>query len=259
MTTHASARTVALLALRTARGMTRKPELVLTPIAFAAVLSLVNLGALHSASRLPGAPGNAPGFAFFLPCMAVQLVTVGATNHALDLAEDLDNGFHSRMRLTPAARPLLLTGLLAAAVVVDVLIALATVAVLGPLTGLGTTPAGFAGFALLLLVYATTANALFTVLAFRTRSATALQYVFPLFLLALFTSSGFFTDALMSDWFRALVDANPLTALIDELRAALLTGPDAGSYGRVLGAAGLAAAVALTGAARSLARGRSQA
>lgn len=257
MTRWPLARAIALLTLRTARSMARRPELVLTPIAFALVLSVVNLAALHTVDRLPHQAGQPLGFSYFLPSLTVQLVTVAATNHAVDLAEDLEGGFHARLRLSPVSRGALLAGLMAGAVLTDVLCALATVGALLLAGAAGAAgPIGFVRFALLVVGYSITANALLSAIALRTRSAATLEYLFPVFLLGLFVSSGFFDETLMSGWFRAAVRANPLTALIDGLRGELLTGFHAGGY--VPLALGLAAAsVTAVGVARwALAKGR---
>jgi ABC-2 type transport system permease protein len=180
------------------------------------------------------APGRVPGFPpvrgfldFALSGAVLQGILIGGTVAGAAFALDIEGGFFDRLVASPASRSAILAGRLAGGVA----LALAqTVLFLGVGIAFGArVQGGAAGVALLLVLaglLAVAVSGLGIVLALRSGSSEAVQGTFPLFFALLFFSSAFFPRETMTGWFRTVADVNPISHLVEAMRAQVVSPGD---------------------------------
>lgn len=219
----------AALARRSVVGTLRTPQALFSSLFFPLALL-----AIFTAS-FATAPGTIPGFPpvrgfldFALAGAVLQGVLIGGTTAGAALALDIEGGFFDRLVASPVSRTAILVGRLAGGVA----LALAqTVLFVGIGIAFGArVEGGAAGAAMLLLLaglLAVAISGLGVILALRSGSAEAVQGTFPLFFALLFFSSAFFPRETMTGWFRAVADANPISYLVEAMRAQIVDGVDA--------------------------------
>ena len=235
-----AARDALLLAERNLRRIPRNPDLLVgvtfQPIMFVVLFTYVFGGAIQT-----------PGFDyidFFLPGIIVQMIAFTGYATALGISEDLRKGLIDRFRSLPMARSAVLAGRTSSDIVMNT-IALATMLIVGFIVGFGfhsTAPKIVAGIGLVLLFgYAMSWIYCFIgLIASSPESASAMItiVIFPL----TFVSSAYVPTASMPAVLRAIANANPITTVIDALRA-LWLGTPAGTdiWAGVLWCVGIAA------------------
>lgn len=215
----------AALARRAVVGTLRTPQALFPSLFFPLVLM-----AIFTAS-FAAAPGRVPGFPpvrgfldFALSGAVLQGILIGGTVAGAAFALDIEGGFFDRLVASPASRSAILAGRLAGGVA----LALAqTVLFLGVGIAFGArVQGGAAGVALLLLLaglLAVAVSGLGIVLALRSGSSEAVQGTFPLFFALLFFSSAFFPRETMTGWFRTVADVNPISHLVEAMRAQVVS------------------------------------
>lgn len=192
------------------------------------------------------APGNVPGFPpvrgfldFAVAGSVLQGVLIAGTGAGAAFASDMETGFFDRLVASPVSRWAILTGRLGASVAQGVAQGLLF---LGIAVAFGArVEAGLGGWLMLVLYAAVLAAAiggLGVVLALRTGSGEAVQGTFPLFFVLLFFSSAFFPRETMTGWYRTIADINPISHIVEGMRAQVIAGADPGTT-----AVGLAYAV----------------
>lgn len=243
---------VLALARRSILGTIRQPAAVIPAMTFPLLFMGLIVGGAGAAADIPGFP--APSYLdFVLPGVVMQGALLGGINGGTAIATDIENGFLSRLALTPVSRPGLLMGHLAG-VMAQGFVQATLFLTIGVAFG-AQFATGFAGAAVLValtVLVALASSSLAAIIAIRTRSAETVQSSFPLFFVILAFSSFFFPRELISaDWFRAIASVNPATYMIEAARSLSVTGFDAGSllsgFGAALGLAivGLAVSSAL--------------
>ena len=222
------ARQVALIARRSIVRTLRQPASVFPPLIFPLLLMAVNSNGLAAATSLPGFPSDS-FLDFFLPFAFMQGALFAATTAGTDLARDVDTGFLNRLALTPMRGLALIAGQLGGAVVMGAIQALVYLGV-GLAFGV-RFETGLAGIAVLLLLSVMIALGWAGVgvfLALRTGSGEAVQSQFPILFFLLFLSSMNLPRNLIEiDWFRIAATLNPVSYMIEGLRALIITGWDA--------------------------------
>jgi ABC-2 type transport system permease protein len=215
----------AALARRAVVGTLRTPQALFPSLFFPLVLM-----AIFTAS-FAAAPGRVPGFPpvrgfldFALSGAVLQGILIGGTVAGAAFALDIEGGFFDRLVASPASRSAILAGRLAGGVA----LALAqTVLFLGVGIAFGArVQGGPAGVALLLVLaglLAVAVSGLGIVLALRSGSSEAVQGTFPLFFALLFFSSAFFPRETMTGWFRTVADVNPISHLVEAMRAQVIS------------------------------------
>jgi ABC transporter DrrB family efflux protein len=172
---------------------------------------------------------NVPGgyVNFLLPGIIAQSVALAAIGTAIGLVQELKKGVIDRFRSMPMARSAVLAGRLAA----DgsrMLVTILTVVAVG--YAIGFRFAGGAGPAVAMIVLATVFGlalgcvAAWTGLAIgdeESVQAFGMIWVFPL----TFVSSAFVPVATMPGWLQAFARNQPVTSVIDAMRALALGGP----------------------------------
>ena len=215
----------AALARRAVVGTLRTPQALFPSLVFPLVLMAIFTASFAAApGRIPGFPPVRGFLDFALSGAVLQGILIGGTVAGAAFALDIEGGFFDRLVASPASRSAILAGRLAGGVA----LALAqTVLFLGVGIAFGArVQGGAAGVALLLVLaglLAVAVSGLGIVLALRSGSSEAVQGTFPLFFALLFFSSAFFPRETMTGWFRTVADVNPISHLVEAMRAQVIS------------------------------------
>ena len=244
---------VATVARRSVVRTLRQPAMVVPSLVFPLLLLAVNTGGLDSATRLPGFPSDSY-LDFALAIAFVQGALFAANSAGTNVANDVESGFMNRLSLTPLRRVALLVGQLFGVIVLGLIQAVTFLAA-GLLAGAGI--AAGAGGALLIVAISVTVSLGFGSIgafaALRTGSGEAVQGIFPLLFAALFLSSmALPRDLIETDWFRTVATWNPVSYVLEGIRALVIEGWDGEAIALALAAAGGIALVALAAASGAL-------
>jgi ABC-2 type transport system permease protein len=162
---------------------------------------------------------------FLVPGFIATGVLFAMIGSAVGVAEDLEQGFVDRLRSLPIPRSSLLTGRLVADTIAVVL-NLAVATVIGFLIGFrlhGSVLDGLAAFGLCVL-FAFAFGWVFLTLGLFARTGQAAQQmslaVFPF----TFLSSAYVPVATMPSWLRVFAENQPITSMVDAVRALTLGG-----------------------------------
>jgi ABC-2 type transport system permease protein/oleandomycin transport system permease protein len=212
-----------VIAERNLVRLPRAPELLLAftvqPIMFVLLFRYVFGGAITT-----------PGYSYadyLIPGIVVQNIAFGGFVTAIGLNEDLHKGLIDRFRSLPMARPAVLAGRTLADVVTNALSA-AILVVTGLIVGFEfhTNVSEALLGAVLLLVFGYAFSWVFAFIGMLVRSTEAANSVgfiavFPL----TFISSAFVPVASMPEPLRAFAEVNPITIVVDAIRALWLGAP----------------------------------
>jgi len=213
------------LARRSVVRQARQPANVVAPVIFPLGLLAVNSGGLQPATMIPGFPADRfVAFALAIPFM--QGALFATMNAGTDLARDIQTGFLSRLSLTPVRGVALVLGQLAGVAFVAAIQAVVYVAVA---YAVDVHPASGAGGVVVLLALAIAIaigfGAVGVFMALRTGTGESVQGLFPLlFAFLLLSSMNFPRNLIEADWFRWLANVNPVSYLIEGLRALIIDG-----------------------------------
>ncbi|HJZ62166.1 MAG TPA: ABC transporter permease [Miltoncostaeaceae bacterium] len=164
---------------------------------------------------------------YLMPGIFAQVVAFGAVQTAVGLAEDRRRGLLERLRSLPMARSAVLAGRTTADLVRNVF-------VVALMTGVGfavgfrveTNGAKFLLGLLVLLAFGLSLSWLFALIGLSVANAeTAQAASFPVLLPLVFASSAFVSTASMPGWLQAFAEHQPVTAVVDAVRALVLGGP----------------------------------
>jgi len=173
---------------------------------------------------------------YFLPGFMVQTVVFGSTQTSVGLAEDLSKGMIDRFRSLPISRQAFLTGRVVAdaaryAILIALMIAVGSVmgfrfenSVLHVLAGVALT---------ILFGIALTWVGVFIGISVRdveTAQVAGFVWVFPL----VFASSLYVPIETMPTWLQAFAQVNPVTPMVDAMRALALGGSVSASLWKTL-------------------------
>ena len=214
----------ALLCGRHLRLMSRRPaslaEVIVLPLAFTLLFFTVFQ---RTMARV-----GIDYAQYLIPSVIVQAVFFTALSTAVHAAEDAQGGLLQRLRCLPVARAAPYAGLLLAEVV-SVVISMAVLIPVGMVLGF-RFEAGFlaaTGFVGVACLFALTLCAGYLALGLAVRrpegaSAFGVLIYFPLLLL----SNAFTTTEAFPDWLEPVVQNQPITRVIDALRALSTEGAD---------------------------------
>jgi len=205
----------------------RQPANVVFPLIFPKLLLAVNAGGLKAETNLPGFPTSS-FLAFALAVPFVQGALLATINANVEFARDIQTGFLNRLALTPVRGLVLLVGQLGGLLTIALVQAVFYLAV-GLAFGVRLA-SGVGGAAMLLLLETVIALAFASLgswAALRTGSTEAVQGLFPVFFVFLFLSSmNIPRNLIEADWFRWVATVNPVSYLIEAVRALVITGWD---------------------------------
>ena len=201
--------------------------------------ALLNVVLLLLFNYVFGGAINTGGIAYiqyFLPGFMVQTVVFGSTQTSVGLAEDLSKGMIDRFRSLPMSRPAFLTGrVIADAARYAILIALmiAVGSIMGFRFENGVLPA-LAGVVLIIFFgIALTWAGVFIGISVRdveTAQVAGFVWVFPL----VFASSLYVPIETMPGWLQVFAQINPVTPMVDTMRALSLGGNVSASLWKTL-------------------------
>jgi len=244
---------IAAMAGRSVTRLIRQPAAIIPSVIFPLFLLAVNAGGLNSATNIPGFPTDsyitfAIGFTF------IQAAIFSTMNAGQGLAQDIENGFFSRLVLTPMRPTALMAGQLAGLVLLGQFQALLYLAV-GLAAG-AHFAAGIGGYfvlAALVSIISIGFGGIGLIMAIRTGSGEAVQGMFPImFILLFFSSMALPRDLIQQDWYRFLATINPVSYLIEGIRSLFIQGWDGEALALGFGVAIIVAVLSITFAGRSL-------
>lgn len=202
----------------------RIPQAWFPALFFPLVLMGILSGSFAAApGRVAAFPDVAGFLDFVLAGTVLQGILIGATVAGAGFASDIEGGFFDRLVSSPASRVAIVAGRLLATMalaVVQTTIYLAAALIFG-----ARVADGVGGAALLMLfavLLSAAAGGLGITLALRTGSAEAVQGTFPLFFALMFFSSAFFPRETMSGWFGTVADLNPISYVVEGMRAPMI-------------------------------------
>ena len=204
--------------------LTRNPELIVfstvQPIIFVLMFVYVFGGAIHVG-------GGVSYVDFLMAGVWVQSVTFGALNTGVGLAEDLQAGLIERFRSLPMARSAVLVGRTTADLVRNVFVVIVMTAV-GFMVGFQYHTSALAlvaavGLVLLFSYALSWLSALLGLMAPNAETAQAM--FFPIVAVLVFASAAFVPVSTMPGWLQVFANHQPVTAVIEAVRALTLGGP----------------------------------
>ncbi len=216
---------VALMTQRSLMTLLRTPEAVVPNLLISVFLLLIFNGALSGTAALVPVLAGVAYVAYLLPFTLITAVLDSPGGQAM--VRDLGSGYFDKLLLTPIRRIALVLGHIIASGLVAVVVAVALVGI-GLLLGLRPAT-GIGGLVVLLFALLIgTGFAGFTVgVALRTGSAAATQGASFAFFPLAFLSTAFVPLDYLQGWLRVAAWLNPVTAILDALRALLIVGWDA--------------------------------
>ena len=241
------------MAGRSVTRLIRQPAAIIPSVIFPLFLLAVNAGGLNAATDIPGFPTDSY-ITFAIAFTFIQSAIFSTMNAGQGLAQDIENGFFSRLVLTPMRPSALMAGQLAGLVLLGQFQALLYFSV-GIAAG-ADFAAGFAGYlvlAALVSIISVGFGGIGLIMAVRTGSGEAVQGMFPImFVLLFFSSMTLPRNLIEQDWYRFLATINPVSYLIEAIRSLFITGWDPEALALGFGIAIVIAVLSIAFAARSL-------
>jgi len=201
----------------------RQPANVVSALLFPMFLLAVNSGGLKAETQLPGFPTSS-FVAFALAVPFIQGALFATMNAGTDLARDIQTGFLNRLSLTPMRGIAVLAGQLGGVMALGLLQA-AVYLTVGLIIGvrLASGPAGVVVLFAFMVLVTLAFGAFGAFAALRTGSGEAVQSLFPVFFVFLFISSmNIPRNLIETDWFRWVATINPVSYLIEAVRALVI-------------------------------------
>ena len=251
--TSAAIRQTLALAKRSTLELFRQPALVVPSIVFPLFFSFLGNSSFGTTTSLPGFPKVNSYLQFQLAGTITQGVLFGSVTGAAALATDIENGFFDRLLASPTSRLSILFGRLAGSVLFGALETAVFVLVLLPFGA--DVSAGVPGIIAMIIsgaLIALAVGALMASVALKTGSSEAVQGTFPLLFILLFFSSAFFPRETMSGVYKTIAGFNPISHLVEGLRALSLEGFSVSATARAILVPMAIAVVALFVASRQL-------
>ncbi len=243
------------LCLRSIRALRRNWTDWIGGLVFPLMLAAVYTAQFRRATELDGFPEVDSFLDFILPASILQAVAFGATNAGADLALDIETGFFDRLVVSPVARTSIVIGRLAGSVVEAVLRAGILLAIF---VAFGARLHGGIGAAVVVVLTAVgltlALGGVGVVLAAKTGSQEAVNSTFPVVFVLMFLSSAFFPTNLMSGWYKAVAEANPVTFVINPTRRLVIGDWSWADAGQAVGTSALLGVLGVSGAVVALRR-----
>lgn len=239
---------------RALRSIPREPEMIVPALAVPLFFFVVNIGALQDFSE-----AGIPDFdykAFQLPVAIIFAVT--GISRAMVLVTDIQDGYFDRLLLTPVRRLPLLLGLMVAdfAMVCGLCI---PVMALGLAAGVRfeTGVLGMVAFILIAGLWGLVFTGFPYAIALKTGSPGAVGSSFILFFPFAFLTTSTLPREALTGWLDTVAGYNPVTYLLDGLRALITEGWEWTTIAKGLGAVAIVGAASMSMCFAAL-RGRIQ-
>ena len=236
-------RVVLALGRRALTVQFRRAQLLMPTFVLPLMLLAVIASGTSAAQGLRGFPDVASYLGFVVPGTIVQGTILAGLTAGIALASDIEFGFFDRLLAAPVQRTSIVLGRLCGTLGLAVL---QTSFFLGVALIFGARyPGGLAGMLATIGLAAVTAvgmGGLSAAIALRTGSLSLLQSLFPFMFILLFSAPAFFPRELLHPALREAAVYNPLTYVVEGVRALLSGNTALGDPGLgLLAAAALAA------------------
>jgi ABC-2 type transport system permease protein len=224
-----------------------RPLLALIPSLFIPIFFFaVNSTALSSFSKVPGFP-NVSYKDFIAPVAIFTAIFFSAGNAGIELVQDITNGYFKKLTIMPINRLTIILGKLTEVAVQAVLQGV-IVLVLLLVDGVHFNT-GFLGILAIfgiLILFAMAWSCLSMIAALRTQNARLVQSMFVLVFPLLYITTSQAPKELLPTAFATIASYNPVTYIIEAVRALVLNGWDDAAIWRGFVVAGLMFIVLVT-------------
>lgn len=238
------ARPVLALGRRALTTQFRRAQLLMPTFVLPLMLLAVIASGTSAARGLRGFPDVGAYLSFVVPGTIIQGALLMGLTAGIALAADIEFGFFDRLIAAPVPRVALVLGRL---VGVFALAALQCAVFLLVALLFGARypggPIGVLGVLVLAPITAVGIGGLAAAIALRTGSMSLMQSIFPFVFVLLFTSPAFFPRNLLSPTLHDIAEFNPLTYIVEAVRALLLDDASAQPWKGYVSALLLAAAM----------------
>jgi ABC-2 type transport system permease protein len=241
---------------RAVRALPRQPESVIPGIIIPAFFFIVNTGSLERLTEaVAGGPSGRFDYRAFQLPVAIAFAVTGISQAAI-LVMDIQGGYFDRLLATPVHRLALLLGLMIADVVMVMVLCLPVI-----LTAFfmdiqfATGTGGILMFIALAAVWGLAFSGVPYAIALKTGNPAAVNTSFILFFPFLFLTTAFAPREFLSGWLDTAATYNPVTYLLEGLRALIMEGWVAADLIKAFLAVGVVGAISMSMALLSL-RGR---
>ena len=220
-----NARVVVALGRRSIRQTFRRPQLMAPIIVFPTLLLAIQTGGAESAVDLPGFPPVDSFFQFMLAGAMLQSLMLAGNSGGIAMAVDIEMRFTDRLFAAPISRFAIVLGRLAGTAALGLITAVWFLTI-GLAFGAPIEEGVLGALAVIALVCLSAAafGAIGAAAALRTGSASVVQGFFPIIFVILFLSSAFFPQELMVEPAQTIAEYNPLSFLVEGIRAPFISG-----------------------------------
>ena len=215
-----------LLIGRSLRNTLREPATILPNIAISVFFLFVYNSGLSSVAELPGFQGTYLGF--ILPVAIVSAAVGGAGLAGQTLIKDIDNGYFTKLLLTPTRRLAVIWGpMVASAIILTAQVVLVMLLALALGLKVAAGPVGFALVVVLAFLWGMAFAGYAAFMALKTKNAAAAQAATFAFFPLIFLSYTFVPkEYVTAGWLKVAATINPTTYVFDSMRSLLNTGWD---------------------------------
>lgn len=217
------------LADRGLRVQMRRAQFLVPSFLLPMVLLAIVASGTSSATKLPGFPDTGAYVGFIIGGTIVQGTLFAGLTGGIAMASDIEGGFFDRLMAAPVSRVSVVLGRILGSALLGAIQApvFLTVAFLFGARYEG----GVLGVLEVIALASLCAGAIAGVasaIALRTGSMQLMQNLFPLMFVLLFTAPAFFPRDFLSPALGAIAPFNPLTYVVEGIRAALHDNPSLG-------------------------------
>lgn len=240
----------AALAARAIRNTIRQPAAIIPSLLFPLMFQTMTASAMGNSTRLPGFPAVDSFVQFSFATTIIQGAIFGSTAAGSALAADIEGGFFERLLSSPVRRTAIIVGQVSGAALLGFFMTwffYGATALFGLEAESGLQ--GVLAVSLVITLLAAGMGGLMCSFALWTGSREAVEGSFPMFFVLIFMSSAFFPRNLMEGWFKSVTSINPISHLIEGVRAQIIGPFDGAAIGRSIA---VAAAVFILGVGLSL-------
>lgn len=211
------------LTMRSLKEAVRQPALAATDLFIPIFFFFVVVGAIGNAAGNAFGVDNYAGFQ--MPVAILQGAAGAANGSGLGMVTDIERGYFDKLMLSPVPRlALVLARLAADSIRVMVVATVISVVALVSGAGMETGPAGAVILILISGAFGLAYSGIGLSIALRTGSPQASQLSFLVFFPLLFLSPAFAPKEFFSGWLEFLATINPVTYVLEGMRALVLDG-----------------------------------
>ena len=203
----------------------RQPTSFVPAMFFPLFFMALSSSAFERSTGLPGFPPVDSFLQFLVTTTVIQGALFGSIAAGSGMATDIEGGFFERLIASPVTRTSILVGRVAGAALLGFVQAWFFFGV-ASIFGM-RSESGLLGLFMVSIVSSIVAAGMGSIsvaFALKTGSTEAVQGSFPLIFSFMFLSSAFFPRNLMNGWFQGAATINPLSHLIEGLRAQVIGG-----------------------------------